>query len=82
MTIIIVNLIINIVVTIISKPASQEAQEARKACPTEAVCVPRPGLVIMLREVFVSKGSTSFLKSLCGKRLQRCLVDEVLPLKG
>ena len=44
--------------------------------------MPRPGLVIKLREVFVSKGSTSFLKNICGKRLQRCLVDEVLPLKG
>jgi len=60
----------------------QPRHPSRKACPTKAVCVPRPGLVIMLREVFVSKGSTSFLKSLCGKRLQRCLVDEVLPLKG
>ena len=36
----------------------------------------------MPKEVFVSKGFTSFLKGLCGKRLQRCLVDEVLPLKG
>ena len=60
----------------------QPRHPPRKACPTKAVCVPRPGLVIMLREVFASKGSTSFLKSLCGKRLQRCLVDEVLPLKG
>ena len=27
-----------------------------KACPTKAVCVPRPGLVVMLREVFCEQG--------------------------
>ncbi len=34
----------------------------------------------MPKEVFVSKGFTSFLKGLCGKRLQRCLVECKLPV--
>ena len=54
----------------------------RKACPTKAVYVPRPGLVIMPKEVFVSKGSTNFLKNLCRLHLLQCLVNEVLRLKG
>ena len=54
----------------------------RKACPTKAVYVPRPGLVIMPKEVFVSKGSTNFLKNLCRIHLLQCLVNEVLRLKG
>ena len=39
----------------------QPRHPSRKACPTKAVCVPRPGLVIMPREVLVSKGSARFL---------------------
>ena len=36
----------------------------------------------MLREVLESKGFTRLFTSLSGKRLQRCLVDEVFKLKG
>ena len=60
----------------------QPRHPPRKACPTKVVYVPRPGLVITPKEVFVGKGSTNSLKNLCRVHLLQCLVNEVLRLKG